>query len=154
MLKHFSHHLFDFESVMILTMYCYVHHTYYSNNRLENIDAISMLIALQLLNLDENQLVEIPESFSNLKALKKISLKKNMLIPKAPSTGKQSIPAGFFTETAVDTIDLEGNAYIKKADLMGDLLCSKQESSMNRQEGVSSEMLIGPPVEVHLQTLC
>ena len=119
MLKHFSHHLFDFESVMILTMYCYVHRKYHSNNRLENIDAISMLIALQLLNLDENQLVEIPESFSNLKALKKISLKKNMLIPKAPSTGKQSIPVSFFTETAVDTIDLEGNAYIKKADLMG-----------------------------------
>ena len=93
-------------------------HTYHSNNRLENIEAISMLIALQLLNLDENHLVEIPESFSNLKALKKISLKKNMLIPKAPSTGNQSIPAGLFTETAVDTIDLEGNTHIKKADIM------------------------------------
>ena len=89
-----------------------------SNNRLENIEAIGMLISLQIVNLDENKLMEIPASFSNLRALKKISLKNNFLLPTAPSTGNQSIPATVFTETGMDTLDLAGNTNIRKADLM------------------------------------
>ena len=93
-------------------------HWCHSNNRLEDVEAIATLTALQILKLDENNLVEIPESFANLKALKKISLQQNKLVPVAPSTGRQSIPAGFFIETAVDTIDLKGNTEIRKAQVM------------------------------------
>ena len=72
-------------------------------------------MGLVVLNLDQNNLVALPESFGNLKALKKLCAKNNMLIPKSPTTGEQSIPVKFFTDTNVDTIELAGNTNITKA---------------------------------------
>ena len=89
-----------------------------SNNRLQNVDVIGSLVRLVLLNLDDNQLVELPLSFGCLNKLKKLSIKKNLLIPKAPSRGTQSIPEVLFTETPVETIELHGNNYLPKAEVM------------------------------------
>lgn len=89
-----------------------------SCNRLEDIECVGQLISLVVLNLDENILCELPESLGSLTKLKKISVKKNLLIPKSPSRGTQSIPRSLLTNTAVDTIELHGNEFIKKTDIL------------------------------------
>jgi Leucine-rich repeat (LRR) protein len=89
-----------------------------SSNRLESVFGIGNLVSLIVLILDENQLVELPSDMANLTKLKKLSVKRNLLLPKSTTTNLQSIPAEIFTQTALDTLDLEGNAYIKKADIL------------------------------------
>jgi Leucine-rich repeat (LRR) protein len=111
-----TNHLVKFPE--LLTTLVFLQELDLSCNRLDDIECVGRLTALVVLNLDENNLVDLPESLGNLSKLKKITVKKNLLIPKSPTRCTQSIPRSLFTETAVETIELNGNEYLKKTDIL------------------------------------
>ena len=88
-----------------------------SGNRIESLAGISHMVNLSDLHIDDNMIVEIPEEVSKLEKLKKISLKRNRIGPKALAFEGQSIHERVLIESNVDSIDLEGNP-IKKSDIM------------------------------------
>ena len=90
-----------------------------SFNRIESIYGIDSLINLTDLNLDDNLLMELPESMCVLVKIRKISVKRNKIGRQAVTRpGGQSIPAALFEDTALDHLDLTGNLAICKADVM------------------------------------
>jgi hypothetical protein len=86
-----------------------------SSNRLESLTGIGGMTGLVSLTLDGNCLCELPEEAGRLLKLRQISLKNNRFSKKAFSHDGQSIPASFFVQTLVDTIDLGGNPGLTKA---------------------------------------
>lgn len=88
------------------------------NNRIENVNGIGDLVALVILNLDDNNICELPEEMCRLVKLRQISLKNNRISIKAATHEGQSIPASFFIQTQVDTIDLGGNKGLQKQQLL------------------------------------
>lgn len=88
------------------------------NNRIESLYGIELLVSLEDINLDDNLLCDLPEQICALTKLKKISLARNRFT-KVSSTrpGEQSIPAALLQNSALDHIELAGNA-ITKADVL------------------------------------
>lgn len=89
-----------------------------AGNRIQILTGIGGLVSLVNLILDDNAICEVPEEAANLVKLRSISLKNNRITKRAASHDGQSIPAAFFSQTNVDTIDLSGNAGLTKADVM------------------------------------
>lgn len=90
-----------------------------SSNRIESLYGIDGLPGLVNLIMDDNLLVELPESICLLVKLKKLSLIRNRFIKNATTRSGQSIPVGLLENTELDNIDLTGNVSISKADVMG-----------------------------------
>ena len=88
-----------------------------SGNKVESLAGVSHLVNLTDLYVDDNLIGEIPEEVSKLKKLKKLSLKRNRIGPKAVSFEGQSIHEKVLVDSNVDSIDLEGNP-IKKSSIM------------------------------------
>ena len=88
------------------------------NNRIESLDGIGALVALVFLNLDDNNICELPEEVGALVRLRSISLKNNRIQARAASHAGQSIPASFFLQTQIDTIELSGNTGLLKQQLL------------------------------------
>lgn len=90
-----------------------------SSNRIESLYGIDSLVALVEVTLDDNLLVELPESICALSKLRHISLARNRFEKCAITRpGEQSIPAGLLENSELDHIDLTGNPGITKADVM------------------------------------
>ena len=90
-----------------------------SGNALESVDGIGAMALLTHVHLDNNLLRELPVEIGELRKLKFISLKCNLIGPRAVTRDSQSLPSGLFTDTSLDHIDLHGNADLRKADVMG-----------------------------------
>jgi Leucine-rich repeat (LRR) protein len=80
---------------------------------------IGQLVSLVELYLDENGLREVPDEIGRLTKLRILSLKSNNIGRSAPSSSppRQSLAAALFTDTAVISIDLAGNA-LSKSEVM------------------------------------
>jgi hypothetical protein len=89
-----------------------------SGNRIESTTGLGSLVALVSLKLDNNLICELSDDMGGMVKLRSISLRHNRIQKKAFSREGQSIPASFFTNTAVDTILLADNAGLKKADVL------------------------------------
>lgn len=90
-----------------------------SSNRIESLYGIDALVALVEITLDDNILVELPESICALTKLRRISLARNRIGKHAITRpGQQSIPAGLLENSELDHIDLTANPGISKADVM------------------------------------
>lgn len=89
-----------------------------AGNRIETIFGIGTLTGLIVLILDDNLLVEVSTDASQLIKLQKISLKNNRMSKQAISFDGQSIPAAFFTSTAVESMELSGNPSLGKTDIL------------------------------------
>lgn len=89
-----------------------------SGNRIESTVGLGMLLALVDLSLDGNMLQELSEDMGQLASLRHLSLKGNRLGRLAVSREGQSLPEGLFVDTALDSIDLSGNAALSKAAVM------------------------------------
>lgn len=90
-----------------------------SSNRIESLYGIDALVALVEVTLDDNRLVELPESICVLVKLRRISLARNRIGKYAVTRpGQQSIPAALLENSELDHIDLSGNPGICRADVM------------------------------------
>jgi leucine-rich repeat protein SHOC2 len=89
-----------------------------SGNRLENLLGIGQLVCLVELNLDDNNITELPEEICNLTKLRAISLKRNKIAKTALNSTNQSIPEKFFTDTSIDNINLQGNIELKQSEVL------------------------------------
>lgn len=87
-----------------------------SGNQIQSLQGIAMVISLTDLCLDDNLISEIPEEVSSLSKLKRISLKRNRIGSKAVTFDGQSIHEKVFTDSNIESIDLEGNP-IKKSTI-------------------------------------
>jgi len=88
------------------------------SNRIESLYGIELLISLEEINLDDNLLCDLPEQICALTKLKKISLARNRFTKvSSQRPGEQSIPAGLLQNSALDHIELAGNA-ITKAEVL------------------------------------
>lgn len=89
-----------------------------SNNDLELLEGIGVLVTLTHLYLDHNRLREIPIEIENLSQLKFLSLKFNLLSKNAVTREGPSLPSGLFTSTSLNRLELEGNTSIKKSEVL------------------------------------
>jgi Leucine-rich repeat (LRR) protein len=89
-----------------------------SNNRIESLYGIDGVPALVNLIVDDNLLIELPDSICLLLKLKKLSLARNRMGKQAITRPGQSIPAALLENSELDHIDLSGNVAICKADVM------------------------------------
>jgi Leucine-rich repeat (LRR) protein len=89
-----------------------------SHNGIQSLVGIGALIALTHLYLDYNQLQEIPIEIENLHHLKLLSLKFNLLTRRAISRDGPCLPAGLFTSTELNHLELEGNTSLTKAQVL------------------------------------
>lgn len=112
-----------------------------SSNRISSIDGIEQLVALVELNLDENVLTEISAGVASLSKLRRISLRNNKLAKYSVSRpDEQSIPAGLFTDTALDNIDLSGNVDLTKAVVLS---FHGVEDFLNRRKALKDKTFAG-----------
>lgn len=84
-----------------------------SSNRIETLQGLEQLVALVDLNVDDNQILEIPQETASLQRLKKISIRRNRIGQYAAGGEAQSIHADVFIRSNVEAINLEGNALSK-----------------------------------------
>ncbi|CAM9985055.1 unnamed protein product [Ectocarpus sp. 12 AP-2014] len=75
------------------------------------------LPALEELILDENSLRALGDELVGLSKLKKLSVRSNRIAVVNPFNGQQSISRGLFADSAVESLELAGNA-LDKTDLM------------------------------------
>lgn len=80
-----------------------------SGNRLVSLAGLESMVALVIVNVDDNLLCELPFQLSQLTQLKHISLKMNKLQPRSPTTNEQSIPKSIFELTQLEKLELKGN---------------------------------------------
>ena len=76
----------------------------------------SNLINLVELILDDNKIISLPSEIGNMKKLKVISLKRNLI---SGMVSPQAIPASLFEDTAVIDINLQSNHQITSTQLNG-----------------------------------
>jgi Leucine-rich repeat (LRR) protein len=88
-------------------------------NRIESLEGVEFLVALVELNLEDNLLVEVPDSVGALMRLQKLVLAKNKFQKESVTRPhEQSIPAGVLRLPALTNIDLSGNTGLSKADVL------------------------------------
>lgn len=89
-----------------------------SNNLIENLNGIGVLINITHLYLDHNRLSELPDEIGSLSQLKFLSLKCNLLCPFAESSQRNSLPPELFLNTCLDHLELEGNIGLTNASVL------------------------------------
>ena len=120
-----------------------------SSNRIELLDPAAMvtLTALEELNLDDNQLLMLPDEMGELGALRMLSARRNRL---------QALPATMLKQTPIDKMHLEGNSITKKQFMECDgfeEFTQRRELLKKKDIGIAMEMsgmdlcgLDGPPM--------
>jgi len=90
-----------------------------NKNRIENLEGISVLVALETLVLDDNKLTGLCEEVGLLPKLRLLNVRRNLIAKTDPEQeGNQSIHPSVFTDTNLINIDLEGNV-LSLADAQG-----------------------------------
>ncbi len=114
-----------------------------SGNRIAFMTGIGALVGLVVLQLNNNVLVEVSEDAKYLTQLKKISLRNNLIGPKAVTFEGASIPRSFFAETGVETIDLAGNTQLTTTLVMTfdgvDVFMARRQ--LNKEKSISGGAL-------------
>jgi Leucine-rich repeat (LRR) protein len=82
-----------------------------SHNKLETLVTLEACISLTSIDCDNNLIEYVPQTLSALRDLKSLSLRHNRLVARLPN-GDQSIPASFFQETSIQSLNLEGNSLL------------------------------------------
>lgn len=81
-----------------------------NKNRLECLDGIACLQALETLSLDDNKLSRLPQELGNLRRLRTLTVRRNLISKTDPlQSDEQSIHPAAWVLTNLIAVDLEGN---------------------------------------------